>query len=177
MSAATYELGSSLRQAAAGRRAPWWYRPCRSWRSRCGGGARRRAPGGRGQGLSLGVAAAMELPAGALEVSMARPNVIDPDAFRGALRAVLERVGALSGGDVSLVLPDAAVRLALVPSEGLRGRAATRTRPPLRLHRALPFDVRGARLSWAPPGGEQALVAVAPDEVVAGYEDALEALG
>jgi len=131
-----------------------------------------------GGGLSLGAAATVELPAGALEVSLARPNVIDPEAFRGALRAVLERVGALSGGDVSLVLPDPAVRLALVPSEGLRARrrdAAETIR--FRLHKALPFDVRAARLAWAPPREEQALVAVAPDEIVRGYEDALESLG
>ena len=131
-----------------------------------------------GGGLSLGAAATVELPAGAIEVSLARPNVIDPEAFRGALRAVLERVGALSGGDVSLVLPDPAVRLALVPSEGLRGRrpdAAETIR--FRLHKALPFDVRAARLAWAPPREEQALVAVAPEEVVRGYEEALESLG
>lgn len=131
-----------------------------------------------GGGLSLGAAATVELPAGAIEVSLARPNVVDPEAFRGALRAVLERVGALSGGDVSLVLPDPAVRLALVPSEGLRARrrdAAETIR--FRLHKALPFDVRAARLAWAPPREEQALVAVAPDEVVRGYEEALESLG
>jgi hypothetical protein len=131
-----------------------------------------------GGGLSLGAAATVELPAGAIEVSLARPNVVDPEAFRGALRAVLERVGALSGGDVSLVLPDPAVRLALVPSEGLRARrrdAAETIR--FRLHKALPFDVRSARLAWAPPREEQALVAVAPDEVVRGYEEALESLG
>jgi len=131
--------------------------------------------GGR---LSLGAAAAVEVPKGVLEVSLARPNVTDPAAFSGALRAVLERVGALSGGDVSLVLPDPAVRLALVPAEGLRGRrgeaeAAIR----FRLHKALPFDVRSARLAWAAPRGEQALVAVAPEEVLRGYEDALESLG
>lgn len=131
-----------------------------------------------GGGLSLGAAATVELPAGAIEVSLARPNVIDPEAFRGALRAVLERVGALSGGDVSLVLPDPVVRLALVPSEGLRARrrdAAETIR--FRLHKALPFDVRAARLAWAPPREEQALVAVAPDEVVSGYEEVLESLG
>jgi hypothetical protein len=131
--------------------------------------------GGR---LSLGAAAAVEVPMGALEVSLARPNVTDPEAFSGAVRAALERVAALSGGDVSLVLPDPAVRLALVPAEGLRGRrgdaeAAIR----FRLHKALPFDVRGARLAWAAPRGDQALVAVAPEEVLRGYEDALESLG
>lgn len=129
-------------------------------------------------GLSLGAAATVELPAGAIEVSLARPNVIDPEAFRGALRAVLERVGALSGGDVSLVLPDPAVRLALVPAEGLRGRRRDAEETiRFRLHKALPFDVRAARLAWAPPREEQALVAVAPEEVVRGYEEALESLG
>ncbi len=111
-------------------------------------------------------------------MSLARANVIDPAAFSGALRAVLERVGALSGGDVSLVLPDPAVRLALVSSEGLRGRrtdAAETIR--FRLHKALPFDIRAARLAWAPPREEQTLVAVAPEEVVGGYEQALESLG
>jgi hypothetical protein len=131
-----------------------------------------------GRRLSLGAAATVELPAGALEVSLARPNVIDPGAFTGALRTVLERVGALSGGDVSLVLPDPAVRLALVPSEGLRGRRADAAETiRFRLHKALPFDVRAARLAWAPPREEQALVAVAPEEVVRGYELALESLG
>ena len=131
-----------------------------------------------GGGLSLGAAATVELPAGAIEVSLARPNVIDPEAFRGALRAVLERVGALSGGDVSLVLPDPAVRLALVPAEGLRGRRRdVEETIRFRLHKALPFDVRAARLAWAPSREEQALVAVAPEDVVRGYEEALESLG
>jgi hypothetical protein len=131
--------------------------------------------GGR---LSLGAAATVDLPPGTIEVSLARPNVADAATFRDALHAVLERVGALSGGDVSLVLPDPAVRVALVPAEGLRGsgRDAEETIR-FRLHKALPFDVRGARVAWASSRGEQALVAVALDEVVRGYEEGLESLG
>ncbi len=131
--------------------------------------------GGR---LSLGAAATVDLPPGAVEVSLARPNLADPAAFREALRAVMERVGGLSGGDVSLVLPDPVVRLALVPAEGLRGsgREAEETIR-FRLHKALPFDVRAARLAWTPTRGDQMLVAVALDDVVRGYEEALESLG
>jgi hypothetical protein len=127
--------------------------------------------------LTLAAAASVELPPGALEVSLTRPNLLDPEAFGSALRAVLERVGAFSGGAVSLVLPDPAVRMALVPSAGLRarGREAEETIR-FRLHKALPFDVHGARLAWC-PAGEQTLVAVAPQEVVGGYEEALAALG
>ncbi len=131
--------------------------------------------GGR---LSLGAAATVDLPPGAVQVSLARPNLADPSAFREALRAVLERVGGLSGGDVSLVLPDPVVRLALVPADGLRGsgREAEETIR-FRLHKALPFDVRSARLAWLPARGDQLLVAVAVDDVVRGYEEALESLG
>ncbi len=128
--------------------------------------------GGR---LALGAAATSELPAGVLEVSLTRSNLLEPDSFRSALRATLERVGVLTGGAVSLVLPDPAVRVALVPASGLRGRDAAEV-VRFQLHKALPFDVRNARLAWRVLG-EQALVAVAPDEVVAGYEQALEELG
>jgi hypothetical protein len=132
--------------------------------------------GGR---LGLGAAGTVDLPPGALEVSLTKPNLTDPGAFQGALRAVLERVGALSGGPVSLVLPDPAVRATLVPSAGLRGRRAeTEELIRFRLHKALPsdFDVRSARLAWQ-AAGDQLVVAVAREEVVREYEDALAALG
>lgn len=128
--------------------------------------------GGR---LSLAAAGTVALPPGTLAVSLTRPNVVDVEAFRAAARAVLERVGALAGGPISLVLPDPAVRLALVPSEGRSRDAEEAIR--FRLHKALPFDVRGARLAHAPAGRDQVLVAVAPEEVVRGYEEALEGLG
>jgi hypothetical protein len=127
--------------------------------------------------LSLAAAVSTELPAGVLEVSLTKPNVLEPASLQAVLRATLERAGALAGGSVSLVLPDPAVRVALVPAAGLRGHGREAEDViRFQLHKALPFDVRGARLAWRVLG-EQALVAVAPDEVVAGYEDALEALG
>jgi len=128
--------------------------------------------------LGLGAAGVVDLPPATLDVSLTRPNLRDGEAFRTALRTVLERAGALGGGPVSLVLPDSAVRLALVPAEGLRGRGRDAVEViRFRLHKALPFDVRTARLAWEPGSGEQALVAVAPDGVVREYEDALESLG
>jgi hypothetical protein len=131
--------------------------------------------GREGSRLSLAAATTVDLAPGVLSISLTRPNVTDPEAFRAALRSVLERVGALSGGAVSLVLPDPAVRVVLVPDEGRRRDAEETIR--FRLHKALPFDVRGARLAHAAAGRDQELVAVSPDEVVRGYEDALEELG
>lgn len=131
-----------------------------------------------GRRLGLGAAAVVDLPEGTLDVSLTRPNVADPDGFAAALRVALERAGALAGGPVSLVLPDPAVRLALVPAEGLRGRRADAEEAiRFRLHKALPFDVRSARLAWDGTRGEQALVVVVLEEVVRGYEEALENLG
>jgi hypothetical protein len=131
--------------------------------------------GGR---LGLGAATAVDLPEGTLDVALTRPNVVDADGFRSALRTALERVGALSGGPVSLVLPDPALRMTLVPAEGLKGRPREIEETiRFRLHKALPFDVRAARLAWDSPRGDHALVAVALGDVVGGYEEALEALG
>jgi Tfp pilus assembly PilM family ATPase len=131
--------------------------------------------GGR---VALGAAAAVELPEGTLELSLTRPNIVDSDGFLSALRAALERAGALAGGPVSLVLPDPVLRLTLVPAEGVKGRGReVEETIRFRLHKALPFDVRAARLAWDGPHGDQILVAVALGEVIAGYEEALETLG
>jgi len=126
----------------------------------------------------LGAAACVELPPGAVSVSLTKPNVVEPVAVRASIRTALERAGALGAGPVALVLPDPAVRLALVPAEGLRGRGREAEETVrFRLHKSLPFDVRTARLAWRVLSTGQALVAVSPDEVLSGYEEALEALG
>jgi hypothetical protein len=127
---------------------------------------------------ALSAAAAVDLPPGTLTMSLARMNVNDRHALRAGVRTVLERAGALAPGPVSLVLPDPSVRVTLVPADGLRGRrreAEETVR--FRLHKSLPFDVRAARLAWQVLPGGQALVAVAPEEVVRGYEEPLEELG
>lgn len=133
-----------------------------------------------GTRLALAAAATVELEPGVLEPSLSRPNLLDASAFRRALEAALERAGALSGGQLSLVIPDPAVRLTLVSLPGQRGRRAELEETVrFRLHKALPadFDVRSARLAWRALGGDELLVAVARDEVVRAYEEALQSLG
>jgi hypothetical protein len=133
--------------------------------------------GGR---LGLGAAASVDMPAGVLEPSLSKPNILDATAFAATLRAALERAGALGGGPVSLVLPDPSVRLTLLPSTGLRvRRAELEETVRFRLQKALPadFDVRSARLSWRAVSAEEILVVVARDEVVRAYEEALASLG
>ena len=131
--------------------------------------------GGR---LALAGAAVQALPEGLLDVSPGRPNVTDPGAFRRVLQAVLERAGALSGGPMSLVLPDPVVRTTLVPAAGLRGgRQEVEEAIRFRLHKALPFDVRSARLAWSAARADELLVAVAFHPAIEGYEQALAELG
>ncbi len=136
-----------------------------------------------GTRLGLAAAAAVELAPGVIEASLSQPNVLDPDALRAALRTALERAGALSVGPVSLVIPDPAVRLTLLPSEGLKGlrgrRGEAEETVRFRLNKALPadFDVRSARLAWRAVSPDELLVAVARDEVVRSYEEALSSLG
>ncbi len=136
--------------------------------------------GREGTRLALAAAASVDLEPGTIEASLGKPNVLDPGSLQAALRAAFERAGALSGGPVSLVLPDPAVRLTLVPASGLRGRRAELEETVrFRLQKALPadFDVRSARLAWRAVGGDELLVAVARDEVVRPYEEALTSLG
>ena len=131
-----------------------------------------------GSGVGLGAAAVVPLPEGTLELALTRPNVVNREGFRDVLRTALERAGALSGGPVSLVLPDPVIRLTMVSAEGLKGHGAeAQETVRFRLHKALPFDVRAARVAWGATRGDQVLVAVALDEILAGYEDVLEDLG
>ncbi|HKC12781.1 MAG TPA: hypothetical protein VKI41_12185 [Vicinamibacteria bacterium] len=75
-----------------------------------------------GKRLLLGAAASLDLPAGTLNLSMTQPNITDAAAFGKALATVVERAGALSGGEIGLVLPDPVVRLALLPAPEVTGR-------------------------------------------------------
>jgi hypothetical protein len=131
-----------------------------------------------GSRYRLGAAATLELPDGVLDLSLVRPNVVDAAALRRALETLLERVGALEAGRAALVLPDATLRIALVPvKEGVRRRAEMEEFVRFRLHKALPFDVRESRLAWAGPHAGQLLVAAIYKPVLAGYESALAEVG
>jgi hypothetical protein len=132
--------------------------------------------GGR---VRLAAAASLDLPQGVLEPSLTRPNVLDPAGFRRALESLLERVGALEAGRAALVLPDSVLRLALVPAgeTKVRRRAEMEEFVRFRLHKALPFDVRESRISWAGPQAGQLLVAAIFKPVLEGYEKALVEVG
>lgn len=137
----------------------------------------------RGGRPSLGAASCLDLPEGTLSLSMAQPNVVDPEALRRTLGAALERVGALKGGRIALVLPDPVARVKMLPASEIRGRGSAEVEQMVRfrMRKEVPFDVHAAGVSHlrlsSPKGEAMALVAAIFRPVLEGYEEACHALG
>jgi hypothetical protein len=149
-------------------------------RPRAVGAVRLSVEGGR---VTLGAAALVELPEGALSVSMTEANVKDAGAFTQALRTVAERAGILGARRVALVLPDPIARVALFPAAQIRARRRREADELLRfrLRKSVPFDIREASLVATPagaPGGEpQVMVGALLRSILAEYEGPCRALG
>lgn len=131
--------------------------------------------------LALAAAASLELPDGALRLSMTEPNIMDQAAFDRTLRGVLVRAGILGGARVALVLPDPVARISLVAAGEAQGRRAADVEELIRfrLKKSLPFDVREARIAFRrEAGGVAPVVAVAAlKSVLDPYEAACRAAG
>ncbi len=131
----------------------------------------------------LGAAASLALPEGALSLSMVQPNVVEPQGFRETIRAVLERTGIPLTGVIGLVLPDPVARVSLMPGAELVGKDAAEVEEVIRfrLRKAVPFDIKDAKIAFAlPPASapEAFCVTVAVARpVLEGYEQALTSLG
>jgi hypothetical protein len=184
--AALAAKGAALAQAAA--RGTSWLRrnlhdPERPLvaievRTRSVGVVRMAREGGR---TVLGAAAFLELPEGCVKLSMTQPNILEPETFKTTLRAVLERAGVLEGGRVALVLPDPVARVALVPAAEVKGnRSQMDELVRFRLRKAVPFEVREARVAMVAGGarsGDQMVVGAIYQPVLDGYEAACRSLG
>jgi type IV pilus assembly protein PilM len=115
------------------------------------------------------------LKPGSISVSPLKENVIDPDEFMLAVRAVSATQAARKRRDVALILPDYSTRIAVVdfdsfPSDPKEQASLVR----FRVKRSVPFDVDSAALSyWPQPGtGKRVdvVVVIAPLEIVSRYE-------
>lgn len=135
-------------------------------------------------GVRLQSAAVLGLAPGTLRLSLTEPNVVDRPAFGAALGALLARCGAEGADRACVVLPDVVGRLRLFPEAELRAShpAQTLELARFRLKKALPYDVREARLAVALPKSGQAppaegVVAVVARAVLESYEEACAASG
>lgn len=116
------------------------------------------------------------LAAGVLVPSPVKENVIDPVAFAEAVRRLVP--AGKKGRKVALILPDHAVRIAVLDFDALPEKEEERrSLLNFRLRKSVPFDVDEAALSYFAQNGKKVLVVLAPMEIVAHYEAAFRAAG
>ena len=131
----------------------------------------------KGQIQSVG---ARELPAGVLVPSANKSNLPDANLVRRALTEAGERVG-ISGGKVGLLIPDLAVRAALLQFETLpKNPGEAESLVLWRMREYLPYPPEEARLTFQvvgrQPGGVEILSVAVRNSVIAEYEGLLEGM-
>ena len=121
------------------------------------------------------------LAADTVQPGLSAPNFADQAGVVVALRKALDEV-ALRGKRLTLVVPDAAVRVLILDFDSLPAKAQDAL--PIvrfRLRKLAPFDVEDAAVSYQVMRQEKeltrALVTVTPAAIRAEYEDAVRAAG
>lgn len=121
------------------------------------------------------------LPLGAVMPSPVDTNVVQPEALASALRRLFTRVPH-HGAPVAVLVPDAVVRVFILPFESLP-RKADEALPLLRwrLKKSVPFDVDETVVSWMRQQGRdgnlEVMAAISRQRIIREYEQAIESLG
>jgi type IV pilus assembly protein PilM len=121
------------------------------------------------------------VPFGAIVPSPVEVNVAQPDAVRGSLRRLFSRIPG-HGSDLTLLVPDAVIRVFILPFETFP-RRAEEALPLLRwrLKKSVPFDVEETIVSWMRQDGREGsleiVAAVARQSIVRQYEELVSSLG
>ncbi len=131
-------------------------------------------------GRSLEACAARELAPGCVVPDLVENNLRQPDAVIAAIQSAIGSVAGRSH-DVIAILPDAAVRVALVefdtlPADAEEAEGVVR----FRLKKSLPFDVNKTRVSYhaqKSDDGVRVVAAVALASIVEDYEAAFREAG
>jgi type IV pilus assembly protein PilM len=121
------------------------------------------------------------LAADALAPSIGEPNLRAPEAVAQAIRTAIDQVSPRARA-VTLVIPDAAVRVFVLDFDDLPSRAAEAVSIlRFRLRKALPFDVEQAGVSYQilteSKAGCRVLVAVIPGSILQEYESVARQAG
>ena len=133
----------------------------------------------------LGAVARVELAEGAVTPGLRPGNIVDRVAVAAAVRRALEQVDAKPNSrdaDVTLVIPDAAVRVLLLDFDALPGRLSEAL--PIvrfRLKKLLPFEADDAMISYqvmsSGKAGVRVLAVAMPRDVLSEYETAAREAG
>jgi type IV pilus assembly protein PilM len=132
-------------------------------------------------GSPLAAIARVPLAEGAIAAGLKPGNVVDRVAVIAALKSVLETLD-VRGADLTLVIPDAAVRVLLLDFDSLSAKPAEAL--PIvrfRLKKLLPFDADEAMVSYQVMSSSKQMVRVLavaiPQDVLAEYETAAREAG
>jgi Tfp pilus assembly PilM family ATPase len=130
---------------------------------------------------------AAELPEDAVRAGLQGPNLPDPGPVADVLRGLAEEADARRerSGMVAVLIPDAAVRMALVPLEEVEPkRAEGDAMARWALSGLLPVETGNARVDWSviaaesvEPAAKWLLVVGADAAVVREYESVVEGIG
>jgi type IV pilus assembly protein PilM len=126
-------------------------------------------------------AASAPLPAGAFVPSLRSGNIVDRAAFIAALQNALDPLAGRSR-DITLIVPDTAVRVLLLDFDALPSRASEALSVVrFRLKKLLPFEADEAGVSYQIMSSEREMVRVVaaamPKEVLDEYEFAIRDAG
>lgn len=122
------------------------------------------------------------LPFGAVSPGLKTPNLVNHAAVVAAIRGALEEL-APRDRKITLVIPDAAIRVLLLDFDSLPPKAAD-ILPVIRfrLRKLVPFEVDVAGISYQQLGAQQSgmvrvLIAIMPHDVLSEYESAVRDAG
>ncbi len=136
-------------------------------------------------GAPLAAVARVSLAEGAVTPSLKAGNIVDRVAVTAAIRGAMEEIGERRNardGNLTLVIPDSAVRVLLLEFESLPGRA-TEALPLVRfrLKKLLPFDADDAMVTYQVMSSNKSIVRVLavaiPRDVLSEYETAAREAG
>ncbi len=127
------------------------------------------------------VYAFVPVPDGALVPGIEEPNFREPEAVTAAIRSALEQVSPRTRA-VTVVLPDALVRVFVLDFDSLPAKAADAISVVrFRLRKTVPFDVENAGVTYQVVAQTETeckvLAAVIPGPILHEYESAVRAAG
>lgn len=136
----------------------------------------------QGGTLVVGAYATEPLPVGAVTPTLNAPNVHDPEALAGTIRACLDRLTPRPRR-LALVLPDSVGKVSLLRFEKVPAKAQDLdSLIRWQVRKSAPFKIEDAQMAYIPGvqlpgGGREYIVTVARRDIVESYERACEAAG
>lgn len=120
----------------------------------------------------------VSLAAGIIVPSPVKDNIIDHEAFAGAVARLVPAASGRARRGCTLIVPDNSLRLSVIDFDTLPDKEEDRIALiKFRMRKTLPFDIDEAAFSYTIQRGNKALVAVAPVEIVSRYEAPFRAAG